>query len=67
MGINRIFFAYEEGTERGLKVFINTDDQIYIETGIVDSQDSYCNGFVCLSKQDALALAEELKRLADQL
>lgn len=66
MATTTVFHVLEEDSDRSLEVFLNKDDMIFLQAG--NLEDGYSDsGFVLMTKEDALALAEELKRLAAQL
>lgn len=67
MGTSTVFHVFEEGSERSLEVFINKDDMIYLQAGELDKPQLEYSGYVLMTREDALALSEELKRLAEML
>lgn len=50
-----------------MEVFINKDDMIYLQAGELDKPQLEYSGYVLMTREDALALSEELKRLAEML
>jgi hypothetical protein len=67
MATTTVFHVLEEGSERSLEVFINKDQMIYLQAGLLDEPHQEYSGYVLMTKDDALALSEELKRLAEML
>lgn len=66
MGIAKKFIVIDDDNEdQLLEVFINQDDKITINVGLLNDTDNgeyYC-GWCTLSKNDATALKDELERL----
>lgn len=67
------FQTWNEKEENGLVVFINSKNQIYIGTGSIETEHvkggvvTICDGYTILSKEDAIALSKELKKLVKEL
>lgn len=57
----------EKNLDCKLRIFLNYEDRIYIETGDLDMDELSYKGFVTLDKSDALALIEELQRLVSEI
>jgi hypothetical protein len=67
MGTNTVFHVFEEGSERSLEVFIGNDGKINLQAGLLNDPQLEYSGYVLMTKEDALELSEELKRLAEML
>lgn len=62
-----IVFTDAENPSQKLKFYLNTDDRLYLEAGLIDDLEDYYIGWVTLDKQDVYELINELKRLTKQM
>ena len=58
-------FQIKDDAGNQLEIYVNTNNEIYMHVG--DFEDSLLCGYICLNKEDAQALIEELKSLINEL